>query len=110
MPVEDLRENPFFVLGIPLEASRADVERAGQRLLAELAMKRAAALTYATPLGVEERTADRVRLAVSELRDPRRRLFHETWARVAPAPAPATAGAPALAWSDAARVFGLRRR
>jgi hypothetical protein len=113
MPLDDLRENPFFVLGIPPEATRAEVERAGQRLLAEIAMKRAGALTYVTPLGVEERTADRVRLAIAELREPRKRLVHEIWARATtPAPdAPAATTASSsvgFAWPLAARIAGLR--
>ena len=40
----------------------------------------AEAAHYATPLGRRPRTAELVRAAVSELRDPERRLVHEFWA------------------------------
>jgi hypothetical protein len=74
-------ENPFFVLGVPPEASRIEVERAGQRLLAELAISRAAALHYDSPVGPAPRTPELVRQALAELRDPARRLVHEAWAQ-----------------------------
>lgn len=74
-------ENPFFVLGVAPETSRVEVERAGQRLLAELAISRAAALHYDSPLGPMPRTAELVREALAELRDPARRLVHEVWAQ-----------------------------
>lgn len=74
-------ENPFFVLGVAPDASRIEVERAGQRLLAELAINRAAALHYDTPLGRAPRTSELVRQALAELRDPARRLLHEAWAQ-----------------------------
>ena len=75
-------ENPFFVLGIGLGASRIEVERAGQRLLAELVIQRKAALEYETPVGKNARTPELVRQALAELRDPARRLLHEAWANV----------------------------
>ena len=79
---ERFLENPFFVLGVGHDASRAEIERAGQRLLAELSIGRASALHYATPVGSAERTPELVRGALAELRDPLRRLSHETWAKV----------------------------
>ena len=75
-------ENPFFVLGLTAQASRSEIERAGQRLLAELAIGRSAALHYWTPLGRSARTPELVRQALAELRDPARRLSHELWAEV----------------------------
>ena len=75
-------ENPFFVLGIAPEASRVEVERAGQRLLAELAIGRESALYYDSPVGRAPRTTQLVRQALAELRDPVRRLGHEAWAHV----------------------------
>lgn len=106
------RENPFFVLGLTPECSRADVERAGQKLLGLLAIGSSAARSYETPLGNAERTPDRVRSALAELRDPERRLVHEAWARL-PAPgADALHDAAAAAerpWDDAMAAVGWRR-
>jgi hypothetical protein len=91
--VEKIRDNPFYVLGLPPSATRAEVEREGQKLLGMLELSLASAARYATPLGPEDRTADKVRRAMAELRDPERRLEHEVWARLDPGAAPA--GAPA---------------
>lgn len=77
------QENPFFVLGVAPEASRVEVERAGQRLLAELAINRESALRYDSPVGSVARTPELVRQALAELRDPGRRLLHEVWAQAA---------------------------
>ena len=76
------RENPFFMLGLSPECSRADAERAGQKLLALLAIDSGPAKTVVTPLGEVLRTPDAVRAAMAELRDPERRLLHELWARL----------------------------
>lgn len=83
-PLAIWRQNPFFVLEIGADASRAEVERAGQRLLALLQIGSAAAERYATPLGPAQRDADLVRQALAELRDPARRIEHELWAMTAP--------------------------
>jgi len=87
--VERIRENPFHVLGLPPTATRAEIEREGQKLLGMLELGLQSAKTYATPVGACERTADKVRRAMAELRDPERRLEHELWARLPPAPVPA---------------------
>jgi hypothetical protein len=87
-PRARLRENPFYVLAVPTDASRADVERVAQRLLGELALGRQAVKEYRTPLGPAERTAERVRAAVAELRDPRKRALHELWASTPAGDAP----------------------
>ena len=71
--------NPFLVLGLPASATAAEVEREGQKLLAMLSAGVAEARRYATPLGDRERTAELVREALAELRDPERRLAHEWW-------------------------------
>lgn len=76
-----LRDNPFYVLGVSAEQPRAEIERAGQKLLGLLGVGAASARTYATPLGAAERTADKVRAALAELRVPERRLAHELEAR-----------------------------
>jgi len=74
-------ENPFLVLGLAPVASGADVERTGQKLLAMLAAGLIEAENYTTPFGPAMRTAEQVRWAMAELRDPCRRLGHEWWAR-----------------------------
>jgi hypothetical protein len=74
-------ENPFLVLGLAPAASIAEVERTGQRLLGLLVAGLAEGATYTTPLGVATRTAEQVRWAMAELREPCRRLGHEWWAR-----------------------------
>lgn|SRR5262249_22953751 len=74
-------DNPFLVLELDPGAGRAELEREGARILALLAAGVASASTYPTPFGPRERTADLVRSALAELRDPRRRLVHEWWAR-----------------------------
>jgi hypothetical protein len=82
-----LTDNPFHVLGLRPDCVRADVEREGQKLIAMLELGLSAARTYASPLGVHERSAEQVREAMAELRDPDRRLIHELWAGL---PVPAT--------------------
>jgi hypothetical protein len=74
-------ENPFLVLALPPEASTAEIERQGQKLLAMLAADLGEAVRYGTPLGERARTPELVRSAMAELRDPERRLGHEWWAR-----------------------------
>lgn len=82
MTRERFTENPFYVLGLRPECSRAEMEREGQKLLAMLELSIEAARTYKTPLGPMPRTADRVRQAMAELRDPQKRLVHELWAQL----------------------------
>jgi hypothetical protein len=74
-------QNPFLVLALPPGASAGQMERQGEKLLAMLAAGLAEARRYATPLGPRERTPELVRAAMAELREPRRRLLHEWWAR-----------------------------
>jgi hypothetical protein len=85
--VERIRDNPFYVLGVGPDATRAEIEREGQKLLGMLELGLQSAATYATPVGPGERTADKVRRAMADLRDPERRLGHELWARLPPAAA-----------------------
>jgi hypothetical protein len=82
--LEKVRDNPFYVLGLRPDATRAEVEREGQKLLGMLELSLQSAAHYATPLGPAPRTADKVRRAMAELRDPERRLEHEVWARLDP--------------------------
>jgi hypothetical protein len=103
-----LDENPFYVLGLPVTATRVEVERAGQKLLGLLELGAAAAQSYATPLGPRVRTADKVRQATAELRDPDKRVVAELFALLppeAPPPGPTlppwqTARADLLGWTD----------
>jgi hypothetical protein len=88
-----IAENPFFVLGLEPECSRLEMERQGQKLLAMLEVGFAEATRYATPFGERTRDAEAVRAAMAHLRDPRRRLVAELWAR---APVRAAAEAPPL--------------
>lgn len=86
MAGERFSENPFYILGLRPDCSRADLEREGQKLLAMLELKLEAARSYPTPLGPMPRTADSVRQAMAELRDPQRRLLHELWAQLPASP------------------------
>lgn len=86
--VDKIRDNPFYVLGLPPGATRAEIEREGQKLLGMLELKLASSARYRTPMGPGERTAEKVRCAMAELRDPERRLAHELWARLDPAAMP----------------------
>lgn len=112
-----LVDNPFFVLELDPDCSRMEIEREGQKLLAMLQIGFAGADQYATPFGPRPRTAELVRESMAELRDPRRRLIAELWAR-----APADEAPPAAAedtrdepgadrgWSAAMPAFGFGRR
>jgi hypothetical protein len=120
-----LRENPFYVLALPISATRVEVEREAQKLLGMLELGLATAARYASPLGWHPRTPDLVRAAAAALRDPRRRLLAEAWARHAPPVAAAgdqaDAGAAAAAevafdpdaaapgWEDARAILGWSR-
>jgi curved DNA-binding protein CbpA len=115
--LERVRDNPFYVLGLRPDASRVEIEREGQKLLGMLELSLQSAARYATPLGSMERTADKVRRAMAELRDPDRRLEHEIWARLDPkaAPPPAADDAPApdrpradAPWPGALAALGWR--
>lgn len=81
---ERLAQNPFFVLELRPDCSRAEVERAGQTLLGMLELELSAAQSYASPLGRHRRSPELVRASMAELRDPNRRLLHELWASLEP--------------------------
>ena len=101
MSRERFTENPFYVLGLRPDCSRADLEREGQKLLAMLELGMESAKSYPTPLGPAQRTADAVRQAMAELRDPQRRLMHELWAQLPASPSPTESPNPALAAAPA---------
>ena len=69
-------ENPFRLLGLPPQASPRDIEREGEKLLGLIAAGLDEPQQMA-PLGPRARTAEQVRWAVAELRDPHRRALHE---------------------------------
>ena len=103
-----LEDNPFFVLGLPPDTSRIEIEREAQKLLGMLELGFVDAKTYRTPVGPRARTAELVRAAVAALRDPYRRLVAELWARHRP---PARDDVPvATHATDEAPRTGLRRR
>jgi hypothetical protein len=81
-PLAAWRSNPFFVLEVPIDAPPSDVERAGQKLLALMAIGSAGVDRYMTPLGAAQRDPDKVRQAVAALRDPNERVLHEMWANI----------------------------
>ncbi len=72
-------DNPFYVLELGPECSRAEVERAGQKLLGMLELGMSGADQYRTPFGAGRRDSAKIREAMAELRDPQRRLLHELW-------------------------------
>jgi hypothetical protein len=104
-PLAEWRNNPFFVLEIPTDATPTEVERAGQRLLALLAVGSATAGVYPTPLGPATRDSDRVRQALAALRDPEQRVLHELWAHVAPT-GQASSQANMGPWKEAEHALG----
>jgi curved DNA-binding protein CbpA len=117
-----IRDNPFYVLGLRPDATRQAIERQGTKLLGMLELELKSAAAYATPVGRAERTTEKVRSAMAELRDPSRRLEHEIWARLDPGALPAATRdvtpvdedpaprAPRAAdpWPEALAAFGWR--
>lgn len=103
-PLERVTANPFFVLGLTPSASRVEVERAGQRLLALLGVKSAAAAHYRTPLGEFARDEDKVRTALAQLREPEQRVLWELWAEVSAERVPRV-----NVYPEAHRLLGWRR-
>jgi hypothetical protein len=105
-PLAAWRGNPFFLLEVSPQASRAEVERAGQRLLGLLAVGSASAAGYDTPLGPATRDADAVRQALATLRDPNERAIAELWAAVAPSRNGRWIEPAAQPWDAARRALG----
>jgi len=104
--MNQLADNPFFVLGLSPDASRIEIEREAQKLLGMLELEFAEAKTYATPSGPRPRTSEGVRAAVAALRDPYHRLVAELWARHAPAVVAERTSEPI---GNAPATIGLRR-
>jgi hypothetical protein len=105
-PLADWRSNPFFVLDVSTQASRTEVERAGQKLLGLLALGAAGADRYDTPFGPATRDADAVRRALATLRDPNERVTQELWAHVATGVGGRPDAPAGKAWEEAARAIG----
>lgn len=76
------RDNPFYVLELPPEATTADVERQGRKLLGMLELGTEKAKRYVCPLGGIERDATMVREAMAALRDPETRAAQAILARL----------------------------
>jgi hypothetical protein len=122
-PRERIAGNPFLVLGLATTASRIEVEREGGKLLGMLELGMAGAREYATPLGPQPRTPEKVREAMAILRDPARRLAAELWAAglviesprpggppASPASGPSLPASAPTPWPPALRALGWRRR
>jgi hypothetical protein len=105
-PLAAWRSNPFFVLEVPTDATPTEVERAGQRLLALLALGSANAQPYQTPLGPATRDAEQVRQALAALRDPLQRVLDELWANVVPADGQVSGHSNAGPWEEAEHAIG----
>jgi hypothetical protein len=105
MTREELEQNAFLVLGLAPSATRLELERAGQKLLAQLAIGAASAGTYQTPFGARPRDEALVRRALAAVRDPATRVKLELWAETAPL-SPSPAPEP---WAEAARSVGWRK-
>ena len=97
------------MLELKADASRLDVERAGQRLLGLLAIGARGADEYQTPFGPARRDADSVRQALGRLRDPLQRTRCELWANVPPLAAPEASESLTAAWETGARALGWYR-
>jgi hypothetical protein len=103
--VRDLAENPFWVLELPLTASRIEARRAADRLLGLLAVSSSAARSYPTPFGPRPRDEALVRRALAALDDTEARVIDELWAETPPLePLPAEPGG----WDGALASIGWR--
>jgi hypothetical protein len=102
--------NPFLVLGLPVTADRAAIERRAQTLLSQLELGFAGASTYETPFGSLPRDAAMVRTAAATLRDAASREVAAEWAafgKAQPGACEVPVGPPLV---DAFRLFGWTRR
>lgn len=83
VPAREQREgkNPFFVLELEPPATRSELERQKNKLLALYEVKPDKAARYPTPWGERPRTADDIRAAAKLLEDPKQRLWFGLWAK-----------------------------
>lgn len=98
--------NPFYVLELRPGATDGEIERAGQRLAAMLAVGLEAAKGYATPVGPRIRDEQLVRTALHELRDPRLRGVHAVFALLPAEELPAGRAA-TEGWPELLRALGV---
>jgi hypothetical protein len=105
-PLAAWRNNPFFVLEVGTDATPTEVERAGQRLLALLAVGSTMAEGFDTPLGPAARDAEQVRHALAMLRDPEQRMLDELWATVVPVARETPGHDSTDPWEEAGRALG----
>lgn len=85
--VPAIAENPFRTLGLTPAATLRDVEREGGRILAMIAAGLDDPGVEGPLAPPKDRTAEHVRWAMSELRDPVRRTVHEFfWLSAEPLP------------------------
>lgn len=109
MSEQRILENPLLVLGVPATATRMEIERAGQKLLAELAIGTRASQSYQTPFGPRDRDESTVRAALAALRNPEERLLSELWLDPEPGRCEATERGAAWVWQDAAASICWRK-
>ena len=81
--MREITHNPFFVLGVPPDATPMEIEREAQKLLGMLELGFPGAGSYDTPVGPQSRGRADVRDASAALRDPKQRLVAELIARQA---------------------------
>ena len=105
-PLQRWRENPFYLLGLDPSASELVAEREGRKLLAQLELGLAAARIANTPLGPVERSAESVRKALSELRDPAKRRQYALWAQLPAAASESPSEGQNPTWPDAMLALG----
>jgi len=74
--------NAFWVLGVSPEATPADVEREGRKILGLFGVGAKSASSYTCPLGTFRRDETMVREAMTALRDPKRRARERCLARL----------------------------
>lgn len=109
-PLARWRRNPFFVLALPAQATRAEFERAGQKFLALLQIGAAGSGQYQALGGTMTRDADAVRQALAQLREPGERVVHELWASVAADAIPGEAHPVDAGWPEAERALDWKAR
>jgi len=97
--------NPLWVLELTPDATRLEVERQGQKVLAMLGVGLESASSYPTPFGDRPRTPDAVRQALAALRDPARRAEAEAWFDL---PTPGAPAPQAPRWTDLRERLGWR--
>ena len=94
-------DNAFYVLGLSPEATTADIEREGRKLLGLLELGVAKGSLYTCPLGTFSRDATMVREAMSSLRDPVHRARAAALAAILGTAPAVTAAAPGGARASA---------